>query len=82
LSAVKVGARRASASACVVASPPSAMSAINQSIGDLLALGTDDLVRQLAHPQIVDVSVLAGEDGDRVVRDHALHVLAVVDEEL
>lgn len=46
---------------------------------DLFALGGDDLIRSFLHAWIFDLCPLAGEDRDRVVWDHALHVINTCD---
>jgi len=42
-------------------------------LGDLPALRLDDGVGELARAGIRDMRALAGQDGDRMVRDHRLH---------
>ena len=41
-------------------------------LGDLLALGLDNLVGELAHARILDAGALTGENRNRVMRDHRL----------
>ena len=51
-------------------------------LGDFEPLRLDDLVSQLANPRIGDLGPFACQDGDRMMRDHRLHIVDIIDRDL
>lgn len=51
-------------------------------LGNLADLRFDDAVGQFSHLRIKDMRPLAGQDSNRMVRDHRLHITYVVNRRL